>query len=154
MGIFDFWQRWGLELNDQQFAGAFTALGVLAATGNDSQRERADDNSKFSDDFQREMYKTELRMAVGKPFVLSRENRYIGPWSFPLDRLRVKIGTRQISLSSIDPLEIARQWDSLSGIDLFPKSRLRVISYPMTEPIRPWFRLLIDAVLLPESFNS
>jgi hypothetical protein len=144
MGEFDFWQKWGLELNDRQFANVFTALGILAATSSDSQ-DSGQNEPQFADDAAKELYNKDLRKAIADPFANSRNDKLMVPWSFPIHNRCVKIGTRLVILSSMNPLGIAKVWESLSNDWLYSEARLRITSYPKTESIRVWFRLLFEA---------
>jgi hypothetical protein len=145
MGEFDFWQKWGLELNDQQFANAFTALGALAANGPGPGDGGLPEPPQSSDDLERALHALDLRMAISDAFRHARQNQFTVSWRFPLHNHYAKIDQYAIPLAKINPLEIAKEWETISGNEPMSKSRLRVVWYPSVEPVRPWFRLLFEA---------
>jgi hypothetical protein len=129
MNEFGFWQRWGLELDDEQFANAFLVLGVLAT-------------SPFMKD--RFSSEKDLQKVLLATLKLSQEKDKLLPWRFPKRNQHAKIGNEKIFLFGLNPCQVANAWkDIVSGTAIAP--RVQILSYPLTEGVRPWFRMLFEA---------
>lgn len=129
MNDFEFWERWGLELDDAAFANALLVLGVLAT------RPFHKSESIPGKDLQ------DLLVAALK---LSREKDNLLPWRFPKRSQRTKIHNETALLSDLSPGQIANAWKGIGdGVAAAP--RLQVLSYPATEQVAPWFRMLFEA---------
>lgn len=143
MEEFDIWQRWGLGLNDKEFANAFTALGVLAAA---AARTRATGTLPAS---RKCSARPDLETALGKMLasLLSKARRSDRPiaWRYPIGHAAISHRTRRVKLSSIDPKALAQCWSNVLGSCSFNKMRFAVNGYPANEPIKVWFRLLLES---------
>jgi len=143
MEEFDIWQRWGLGLNDKEFANAFTALGVLAAA---AARTRATGTLAAS---RQCSARPDLETALGKmlPSLLSKAHRSDRPiaWWYPIGHAAISHRTRRVKLSSIDPKALAQCWSNVLGSSSFNKMRFAGNGYPANEPIKVWFRLLLES---------
>lgn len=144
MGEFDFWQKWGLELNDKQFADAFTALGVLAASfqniqdANSSEPSTPEPPDEFSSELSEiDSLRLDLIAALYNPFEV--------PWRFPIHSQQIWIGKHRVLLSSLNPIKIAEIWKSIINEPDILETRFNIYWYPADEPIRPWFRLFFEA---------
>jgi len=126
MSEFGFWQRWGLELDDRQFANAFLVLGVLAA------QYFVKDRSELQD-----VLLAALRRAQEKDKLL--------PWRFANRDQPAQVGNdRRVVLSDLNPWQVARAWtDIVDGTAIAP--RVQILSYPVTEGVSPWFHMLFEA---------
>jgi len=110
MSEFGFWQRWGLELDDRQFANAFLVLGVLAA------QYFVKDRSELQD-----VLLAALRRAQEKDKLL--------PWRFANRDQPAQVGNdRRVVLSDLNPWQVARAWtDIVDGTPLRPAFRSSAI---------------------------
>ncbi len=152
MGAFEFWEKCGSELNDKQFANAFIALGVLAATS-----EKLTDADRFgvhklSDEAALKFISVANFMTVLDNLLSDalRENTFCR-WQFPLPDMLVKIGDSIIKLSSLKLDMLAKSWaDRLVYYGL--NTDLMVVGRPASGSIRPWFRLFFEAVKNTSAF--
>ncbi|TFG80726.1 MAG: hypothetical protein E4H23_01455 [Chrysiogenales bacterium] len=145
MGTFEFWEKWGLELDDKQFANAFAAIGILTA-----QAEKLPDadilkhvapKSKIT----RHKIPVNLITAVlDKSLEGAINKEVLIRWKFPQHDLPVKIAEHVTLLSELDPKILAQSWEKVFNNNLI-KLRFQVVWYPASELIRPWFRLLFEA---------
>ena len=145
MEEFNYWTRWGLGLNDKQFANAFTTLGVFAASLASSQDEGLLEPSQPATDIEHLLYKIDLKMAVFNLILPFRKDKFIVPWRFPIHDQYVQVGKRHVLLSSLNPQELAEVWETLINDTKIIKLRFCITWYPQTELVRPWFRLLFEA---------
>jgi len=136
-----------MELDDKQFADAFTALGILYARS----RSRALSGSKIiypNDVLIYDVIADELYSAVDANLI-PQEFSVLTPWKFPLAEKYANLGMNRIKLADLNPMEIARIWQSVGSNIPFPNNgprlRLRVLDYPKESPIKPWFRILFEA---------
>jgi hypothetical protein len=145
MDEFQYWQRWGLELGDKEFANAFLALGILSATPSSKNLLRP---VKVSEGRSRE-----LEVLLSSAYIEDRlrtiltnfeaRNQLIS-WRFPRRRQLIELGGKRIISSNFDPSNVAHAWPrAIEGYDTTP--RFQVIGYPETERIKPWFRILFEA---------
>jgi hypothetical protein len=166
MAEFDFWRKWGLELDDAQFAGAFTALGVLAAAP--PYTHSGADTAPL-----REQCEHALRSALHYPLAVPSRGRAAVQWRFPVPKRTVRLTTRRVRLSDLDPQCVAQAWQSIvadyrlaqladnlvasatseeqrryeiANRRYLGRTRLEITGYPVAEPVRPWFRLLLEAI--------
>jgi hypothetical protein len=130
MNEFEFWQKWGLQLNEKQFANAFLALGIVAQT-----------NIKRNPDSSEDSLNDILKKVTG----LSKGKDSMIPWHFPERHQKIKIGDEIVFLSDLDPLEVGNAWKEVTKQSGF-SCRIQVLHYPKKEEIRPWFRLLENAL--------
>jgi len=129
MNEFGFWEQWGLELDDKQFANAFLVLGVLATSP-----------------FVKGQYSPgkDLQEVLSAALKLSQEKNKLLQWRFPKRDQRVRIGDDGVLLSGLNSRQVANAWkDVVDGTAVGP--RVQILSYPATEGISPWFRMLFEA---------
>ncbi len=130
MNEFEFWQRWGIELNDRQFANAFTALGVLAPSSCGELKVDGDELPPPENAIM-----TTLSLLIHHP---------VNPWAYPRPSQSVEVGAYFTRLSILAPQAVAQSWEKVCGnISICP--RFEVVGHPASELIRPWFRLLFEA---------
>jgi hypothetical protein len=129
MNDFEFWQGWGLELDDGEFANALLVLGVLATL--------PFSKSEFipGKDLQ-ELLLTTLK--------LSQEKDKLLPWRFPKRNQHAKIHNNTVFLSNLNPNQVANAWKGI-GDGTTTAPRIQVLSYPVTEGVSTWFRMLFEA---------
>ncbi|MBF8304641.1 MAG: hypothetical protein HW399_1016, partial [Dehalococcoidia bacterium] len=142
MNDFDFWQRWGLELNDTEFANALLVLGVLATSPFPEMPQEAAiplvinnlSNLPGKHELQ-ELLLAALKLSQGKDKLL--------PWRFPKPNQRANVYNRRVLLSNLNPNQVANAWKGIDdGTTAAP--RIQVLSYPVTEDVSPWFRMLFE----------
>ena len=127
MREFDFWQRWGLGLDDTQFANAFMVLGLLAAAPGAGAEPAI------------EAFRKRLNSALkGGP-----EKRTVLTWRFPTARKLVRAGDRLVSLADLTPGDLAALWAGQGFMWDLPLI-VRVVSRPSTSSVTPWFRTLCE----------
>lgn len=117
MSEFDFWQRWGIDLDDISFANAWGALGIAAAAR--GPRARPDEVVARAI---RTAYRTEGRVS----------------WAFPPARRTSRFEPALVRKTT--PEDWAHAWTEMILAD--DASRLRIVSAPPGEIIHPWLRLL------------
>lgn len=130
MNEFGFWQRWGLELDDTQFANAFLVLGVLAAhleviRGFSSEKDLSGVLSKV------------LKRTKGKDKLLS--------WRFPHRYETIYIGNDEVDLCDLNPKKVANAWGNIVDNRTILAPRVEISGYPLMEGVSPWFRMLFEA---------
>lgn len=128
MNEFDFWQRWGMELDDRAFANAFNALGVLAAPLREYES----------------LSGLDLYEKLQAILEISRDMNHVVPWRFPAGRQSVKIRNEGVALSDLKPPVVKDAWlTALRNSEARP--RFQVIAYPDTGQVAQWFRLFFEA---------
>lgn len=138
MSQFDFWQRWGFDLNDAEFACAWAALGVAAAATSDERTWGK----------RRETPAAIVARAIGRSGI--SESRL--PWAFPPVAQHSDAPRREPPLvQGTSPQDWARAWadaplpDGPEFATSDSRPRLRIMCAPPGEPARPWLRLLAEA---------
>jgi hypothetical protein len=122
MSEFDFWQRWGIDLDDTAFANAWAALGVAAAAG------RRRDSPKDT---------------IAKALHAARELEGRLPWAFPLAGGKMASVRREPALVRDTSPE---DWAAVGlGAAREPRPRLRIVWAPQGEIVLPWLRLLAES---------
>jgi hypothetical protein len=147
MEEFGFWEKWGMELNDQQFANALAALGIVAAATLSSQDAGSTDLFQSwpeNDETRKTLKGIALRSAIFDPISHSRKNDFIVPWHFPLPDQRALVGGQQIPIATLNPREVAGAWETLLGGSETIEPRLHISRHPAGEAVRPWFRMLFE----------
>jgi hypothetical protein len=145
MNEFGFWERWGIELNDKQFANAFTAIGIIA--GQSERFSGADASKKHTTRDKNIRQKLPINVvtaALSELLTGTRNKEIFIRWKYPQHGLPVKIAEQITLLSYLDSKILAQSWEKVChDTNLYP--RFRVIDHPTSELIRPWFRLLFEA---------
>lgn len=142
---FDFWQRWGLGLSDEQFADAFLALGLLAG-GFPSPRAGTERRSPPPGAYQPggspdiEALEGLLTTIVGK----TRRGGRVTEWRFPGADQVLRVGGSSIRVRDIDPLRMADAWGRVA-VESPSDFRIAVTHYPAGDPVIHWFRILLEA---------
>jgi hypothetical protein len=126
MSEFDFWQRWGVDLDDTQFANAWCALGIVFAAGT---RQDAP------------------KTVAAKVLKQSRQLGNQAAWAFPQASLSTG---RKASISTLladtKPRDWVEAWvEAVQPLADDERPRLRIASAPSEEPAFVWLRLLDEA---------
>ena len=150
---FDFWQRWGRELGDADFARAWTALGVAAGSevkhpSSEGYVGLLERNPQAAPS---DTYLEIARTALADALLASREHGRRVRWSFPTATSTVDADGR-FPLTRIDPAAWAGAWTDAVGI-VNVRPRLRVTDAPESDAIAPWIRLLSEAQPQPDAVS-
>jgi hypothetical protein len=125
MSAFDFWQRWGIDLDDTTFANAWAALGVAAAA---RRRQRVTPIER-----------------LGEVFEAAQAEGGLMPWTFPDPGSARR---EPVLVRGTTPYHWAAAWNQQVKTEndrdpVNPKGpRLRIAGAPADEGARPWWHLL------------
>lgn len=115
MGEFDWWQRWGIDLDDTSFANAWAALGVAAA-------------ARGPRGLPHEV--------VARAMLTASRSEGRVPWAFPLANASRSVPAL---VRRTLPEDWTRAWAAVAD-----EPRLRIVSAPAGEVILPWLRPLAE----------
>jgi hypothetical protein len=134
-----FWSNWGSRLPDAGFAGAFTAMGLLAAQAKQATgSEPATKGTNLPPD------EKVLTETIGTLLAPAHSGR-VTDWKFPQTGDSYRFPQGKVRLEQIDPGMMATAWAAATS-GIFFTVRLRITGFPRSEPIKPWFRLLFEAL--------
>ena len=146
---FDFWTRWGIKLSDADFATAWLALGIAAATEpkpatTDGELARLLGNPAAAtpDDWLQLAHH-----ALARALSAAGEQGQPVRWRFPEPKDSVDADGR-LPLSDVSAAIWAQAWTNLGAAP-----RLRVVDAPEDEPHLPWLRLLSEATPAPAAVS-
>lgn len=143
-----FWTEWGRNLSDNEFANAFMALGILAAR---SRPGKVTVVTPVSDQdnliLEQSIYESLKGFNATGP--APEKNPVLLSWRFPLPMHRIAVGLSYYPLAALNPMALAGMWRDISSSLPYnwpmPRLRLNILQYKPETPIRPWFRLLLEA---------
>ena len=150
---FDFWQRWGGELGDVDFARAWVALGIVAGS-----RVKPPGSEGYIGLLERNpaAATTDInfmiaRSALADALSASREHAGRVRWTFPFAATTIDADQR-FPLIRIGPVPWALAWDEVASL-VEVQPRLRVTAAPEKDAIAPWFRVLSEAKPSPSAVS-
>ena len=144
MQDFEFWQRWGMELDDAAFARALVALGIASSAAPDGRKRKLVDWRTISDPLERGLLEAEIKLLVTGQLSASRRHDAVVAWQLPEAAATLRAGRLDLVVESLRPSDWAEIWPQVAeATGVTP--RLRVKEFPRNELIRPWFRLLAEA---------
>jgi len=129
MDAFTFWQRWGFELDDSEFASAMIVLGIFASS-----------SERITSNYSNNEIKEFLEAITKK----KRSDNELISWKFPKFNERIKFKSKTLKLSDLKPKRCANAWKNVIQ-NSFNGPRIQILRYPLDLQISSWFNLFFKA---------